>query len=579
LNPDGSFNYIPAGGFTGPDTFTYKIVSDFTPDSAPATVTINVIAALPLVANDDNYEMTLPGSLGVEAANGVLSNDTTGGDAEQVPPGAIAVLVDAPPSTEASAFNLNPDGSFTYSPAPGFTGTTSFQYKINYGETDSAPATVTITVNPPAEPAPTLLGTADLPGNAAGGVVIGTDGTAYQITRTGDAFLVTAIDPNDPTNPTTVDVPDVDSTAGVAVGPDGTIYQTSESPPADMSGVDFVTHVTAINPSDPTNPAPVDDVAGRALGAVVVGPDGILYQFTRVGTQLGDPGHLAAHVIGPGTTTDVPLPGDLLSDVVFDTDGIAYVVTREDDPTGFSGIHITVIDPNDPNNPTTISSAGFAAGRLGVGAGAVYQNHFVASGYQMRVVDPDDPTNFIFIALPGEPQGAPVVRADGLAYQTVSTSTGYAIVVVDPATQTTSDPIDIPGDAIGGVVAGPGDRAYQTSLDGSGVHVTMVDPADLTNPTTVDVAGFSSGAVVVGADGTVVQTTTTTGGDAGTVSHVTVFNADLTQRTTIDNIPGEPFGPPVVGDDGTVYQTVRTPDGTGGFVYQTAVIGIASSAV
>jgi VCBS repeat-containing protein len=42
---------------------------------------------------------------------------------------------------------LNSDGSFTYTPAANFNGTDTFTYKANDGAADSAPATVTITVN------------------------------------------------------------------------------------------------------------------------------------------------------------------------------------------------------------------------------------------------------------------------------------------------------------------------------------------------------------------------------------------------------------------------------------------------
>ena len=40
--------------------------------------------------------------------------------------------------------------SVTYTPAGGFSGADSFTYKVNDGTNDSAPATVSITVNAPA---------------------------------------------------------------------------------------------------------------------------------------------------------------------------------------------------------------------------------------------------------------------------------------------------------------------------------------------------------------------------------------------------------------------------------------------
>jgi VCBS repeat-containing protein len=44
--------------------------------------------------------------------------------------------------------NLNSNGSFVYTPTPGFTGNDSFTYKANDGALDSNVATVSITVNP-----------------------------------------------------------------------------------------------------------------------------------------------------------------------------------------------------------------------------------------------------------------------------------------------------------------------------------------------------------------------------------------------------------------------------------------------
>ena len=50
---------------------------------------------------------------------------------------------------------LNPDGSFTYTPAANFHGTDSFNYQVQDGVDDSATATVVITVTP-VNDAPTL---------------------------------------------------------------------------------------------------------------------------------------------------------------------------------------------------------------------------------------------------------------------------------------------------------------------------------------------------------------------------------------------------------------------------------------
>src|SRR2546425_8902178 len=41
LNSNGSFSYVPAGNFIGPDSFTYK-ANDGPDDSAPATMRITI---------------------------------------------------------------------------------------------------------------------------------------------------------------------------------------------------------------------------------------------------------------------------------------------------------------------------------------------------------------------------------------------------------------------------------------------------------------------------------------------------------------------------------------------------------
>jgi large repetitive protein len=69
---------------------------------------------------------------------GVLGNDT---DVE----GSVLspILVS---DVSNGTLTLNADGSFTYLPAPNFTGNDSFTYKVNDGTVDSNIATVTINV-------------------------------------------------------------------------------------------------------------------------------------------------------------------------------------------------------------------------------------------------------------------------------------------------------------------------------------------------------------------------------------------------------------------------------------------------
>jgi hypothetical protein len=138
LNPDGSFLYTPAPGFSGADSFTYK-VNDGYFNSDLATVTISVAAP---VANDDSYTMTANTTLSVDAP-GVLANDTS-------PFGTpLTFVLVTEPAHGTLSISSTGDGSFAYIPATNFVGTDTFTYEATDGIATSAPATVTIEVMPP----------------------------------------------------------------------------------------------------------------------------------------------------------------------------------------------------------------------------------------------------------------------------------------------------------------------------------------------------------------------------------------------------------------------------------------------
>ena len=133
-------SYTPNPNYFGPDSFTYT-VSDGNGGQDTATVTVNVanVNDAP-VANNDNYSMNQDTTLTVLPASGVLANDT---DIDG--PTLSAMLVSGP--SNAAAFGFNADGSFSYTPLPGFTGVDTFDYKADDGTDDSNLATVTITVS------------------------------------------------------------------------------------------------------------------------------------------------------------------------------------------------------------------------------------------------------------------------------------------------------------------------------------------------------------------------------------------------------------------------------------------------
>src|SRR5918993_4654982 len=89
------------------------------------------------VATADSYSGRRDDSLAV-AAPGVLANDTdANGD-------AMTVRLASGPAQ--GTLTLQPNGSFTYTPAAGFTGTDQFTYAASDGTRESTAATVTIAV-------------------------------------------------------------------------------------------------------------------------------------------------------------------------------------------------------------------------------------------------------------------------------------------------------------------------------------------------------------------------------------------------------------------------------------------------
>ena len=150
LAADGSFTYTPDSGFTGEDSFTY-VANDGTDDSVAATVTLTVNESgnTAPIAMADAYSTDVDAQLVIDAAAGVLANDT---DAEADPLTAIVAT-----TVTDGTLALAADGSLTYTPDAGFTGEDSFTYVANDGTDDSVAATVTLMVDGSVNTAPTAV--------------------------------------------------------------------------------------------------------------------------------------------------------------------------------------------------------------------------------------------------------------------------------------------------------------------------------------------------------------------------------------------------------------------------------------
>ncbi|MDC0709579.1 Ig-like domain-containing protein [Stigmatella sp. ncwal1] len=132
----GVVRYAPPANYNGTTTFTYTI-SDGNGGSDTATVTVTVTPVNdPPTAVDDSY--TVAENSGATVFN-VLLNDTTAPDTGET----LTVSGVTQPAHGTVTFTAA-DVSFT--PTPGFSGTTTFTYTVSDGNGGSRTAIVTVTV-------------------------------------------------------------------------------------------------------------------------------------------------------------------------------------------------------------------------------------------------------------------------------------------------------------------------------------------------------------------------------------------------------------------------------------------------
>jgi Bacterial Ig domain len=128
LNANGTYTYTPATGFTGVDNFKYKICDNLTPqkcDTALVTITILPttvpgVNSAPVAQNDTKQTF-----VGSPISGSVLGNDFDP-DAGQTL--TVTTTPVSPPMNGTVVLNAN--GTYTYTPNPGFTGTDAFTYKV-----------------------------------------------------------------------------------------------------------------------------------------------------------------------------------------------------------------------------------------------------------------------------------------------------------------------------------------------------------------------------------------------------------------------------------------------------------------
>lgn len=135
----GAFDYMPTEGFSGIDSFTYRVLDDTTP-SLPATVIVRVVEAevgAPLLLN--GYDSSLDRTPVTGALSVYLAEPGANG-------GPYTYSLVASSEVNGSV-TVNADGSFTFTPSASGTGAGGFRFQVTdgIGKTSNI-ATFTVTL-------------------------------------------------------------------------------------------------------------------------------------------------------------------------------------------------------------------------------------------------------------------------------------------------------------------------------------------------------------------------------------------------------------------------------------------------
>ncbi len=138
LNPDGSYTFTPANGFSGETEFQYAVCDDGTPALCDTSTVF--LEVFPLVNPETPQVFANPDANTVKSGQtgtgNVMSNDL---DPDALNPAVTTTLTsqtvpgvdeDGNPVADAGTLTLNVDGSYSFTPTGNFTGTVTQPYTI-----------------------------------------------------------------------------------------------------------------------------------------------------------------------------------------------------------------------------------------------------------------------------------------------------------------------------------------------------------------------------------------------------------------------------------------------------------------
>ncbi|WP_175472164.1 MULTISPECIES: Ig-like domain-containing protein [unclassified Curtobacterium] len=479
---DGSFRYVPAKGFSGTDQFTYTAT-----DGGGRTSTSTVTVTVTPTTTDDAFSVHAGQTATADAAKGLLANDRGS---------QLTITGNTDPAH--GTVTVRADGSYSYTPADGWSGKDSFTYTAKDGSGASSTATVTVTVLPTAGAddvtatagsptkgaAPGLLGN-DLGSGltvqgatqpAHGSVTVAKDGSYVYTPADGysgpDSFDYTVVDPSGNTDTVTVTVQVAplakDDTVRVAAG---STY-TADTRATGVLGNDLGTGLTVDSNTAPAHgTVSVDKASGTFTYTPADGFSGTdTFRYTAVDAS-GAPTTATVRITVAPTAAD---------DAVSTTTGtpVSVAVQRNDRGTDLT----TTIVRGPANGTAVVEQDGTVSYTPAAGTSGV-------DTFEYTVTDGDGVTS--------TPATVTVTVTPRTWADTVSTTAGTRLAI-DPATLTANDRgtglhvTDASGAQHGGVAYDPATDAvvYRPAPGFSGTDTftyTVTDASGTTATGTVTV--------------------------------------------------------------------------------------------
>ena len=530
ITADGAYTYTPAPNYHGQDTFTYTVTDG--PTTATGTLTITVRSV-----NDPLPNVIIPITIDEDAApqtgNLLDAIRRQNPDGPDEPVTITGVLFNPSP---LGTFVVNPNGDYTFTPAPNQYGSTVYDVRVSDTQFDSL-VTITVTVRPVNDP------------------VVAIDDT---ITTDEDTPVTGNVLTND--NAQNVDGPmePLIVTPGLFTTSRGSIRINSwgeytYTPAAGFFGTDTFSYTVTDGTTTATGTLTITVVKANTPPTAPVIDAGTL-----------TPDRITGIVRGTATATDVD--GDRLvfsgstttakGSVVVNANGtFTYTpnqLAREAAITqsATDSFTITVSDGKAIRSTTVtvdIARVNVVLGTVltgdlanGIGVTPDGTRAYVANQGAGRVSVIDLATNSeITQVLVGGTPTAVAVSPDGTrAY--VSNQVGF-VTVIDTTSDTVLNPISTPLGALGLTVSPDGRRVYVAHTQGTGISVI-----DTTQNRVVDLlqVPLRSRAVATSPDGRTLYVT------AYDANRLFAVNTSTGVVTTVVDIPGSGFNRIVLSPDG-----------------------------